>query len=43
MLKFEGYWKVLWFMKMVECFNLLIIIFIDMFGVYLGVGVEECG
>lgn len=28
---------------MVECFKMLIIIFIDILGVYLGVGVEECG
>lgn len=43
MLKFEGYCKVLCLMEMVECFNMFIIIFIDIVGVYLGVGVEECG
>lgn len=28
---------------MVECFKMFIIIFIDILGVYFGVGVEECG
>lgn len=28
---------------MVECFKMFIIIFIDILGVYSGVGVEECG
>lgn len=43
MLVLEGYCKVLCLMEMVEWFKMLIIIFIDILGVYLGVGVEECG
>lgn len=43
MLCLEGYCKVCCLMEMVECFKMLIFIFIDMFGVYLGIDVEECG
>lgn len=43
MFKLEGYCKVLWLMKMVECFGLLVLILIDIVGVWLGIDVELCG
>lgn len=43
MVCFEGYCKVICLMDLVDCFGLLIIILVDILGVYLGKGVEECG
>lgn len=43
MVEFEGYWKVICIMKMVEDFDLFVLIFVDMLGVYFGIGVEERG
>lgn len=43
MVWFEGYCKVIWLMDIVDCFCLLVIMLVDIFGVYFGKGVEECG
>lgn len=43
MICFEGYCKVVCIMEMVDCFGLLFVSFVDILGVYLGCGVEECG
>lgn len=39
----EGYCKVICLMEMVDKFGFLIIVFVDISGVYSGKGVEECG
>lgn len=43
MFNFCGYCKVLKMVKFVEKFNLFILMFVDIVGVYLGIGVEERG
>lgn len=38
-----GYWKLIRFMEYGNCFGMLILIFIDILGVWLGIEVERLG